>query len=213
MLKVLGKGGQGAVLLVQDYVPDKAIPGNLGPVPSFQALKIASVKHPQQRALLSEEERVAWDKSNRSLVKEAGFLKCIPPHPNVASILHVEAHRELGFVVSMEVAKHGDLRNWLRICRPSWGERVRALAEVARGLNWLHVLGFVHQDLKPGNVLMYEDRDTEVPSQLHGGQLRGGFRPVARVSDFGLLGGKFGNRSDGPPVLLVPRVDLLEEPP
>ncbi len=70
------------------------------------------------------------------------------------------------------VMEHADLGS-LEQRRAQFGELafgLFVLAQVARGLGALHRAGIVHQDLKPGNVLLHGDPH----------------RPVVRIADFGI---------------------------
>ena len=56
---------------------------------------------------------------------------------------------------------------------------LKALLEVASGLDYLHAMGVVHGDLKTANVLLKAG-----PSARDGSRARGGF--VCKLADFGL---------------------------
>ena len=137
--------------------------------------------------------------------QEALVISSLPRHPHIAAITELHVHRDFGLLMCQDIAAGGDLRKWLRsmkhqaqgvvaagtgaggslppadsgtpraLSHQQLGDRVRMLTKVVRGVAFLHSLGFVHQDLKPGNVLVFrEDED----GSMH-----------ARVADFGLVGG------------------------
>jgi len=94
-------------------------------------------------------------------------------HPHIASCHYV---RRLGGIPRLfaEFVEEGTLSDWIRtkkLYEGSEEEVMRRIIDVAIqfawGLNYAHEKGLVHQDVKPGNVLMSSDG-------------------VAKVSDFGL---------------------------
>ena len=114
-------------------------------------------------------------------MEEAGAPTSIPPHPHVVKVIGVEPKSRYGVLIVLPLAEGGSLRDWLEAKEEagqavSRSSRLKVLLGVALGLRHLHSLGLVHQDLKPGNVLMFEGE-------------------VAAVSDFGLVGGLRGGRS------------------
>jgi serine/threonine protein kinase len=68
-----------------------------------------------------------------------------------------------------EFVAGGSLEDWIRNRQLYEGEEAEVLARIlrvsiqfARGLAWAHCKGFVHQDVKPGNVLMADDETVKV---------------------------------------------------
>ena len=137
-----------------------------GAVIDFVAVKVARVETSDDA-----------DRQRRRLEAhryEAGALLSLPRHTHVLTATSVHESQRHGMLIVLELAPEGHLKDWLRGGGDRRdGERVKAVAGVALGLRHVHDLGLAHQDLKPGNVLMFEDG-------------------VARVSDFGLLGGLSG---------------------
>ena len=83
------------------------------------------------------------------------------PHPNLVEILGLVAVPLLPFpgpvvCVVTPFAELGDLSAWLDRQPPGFAPMVpRLMVQVARGLQFLHSLGIVHNDLKPKNVLLF----------------------------------------------------------
>jgi serine/threonine-protein kinase len=93
-------------------------------------------------------------------------------HPNVVRVLDFgTTHDGLTFI-AME---HLEGRTLAEVIAegPIPDERCRRIgADIARGLEAAHRLGFLHRDLKPGNVMLVEEAGRE----------------VAKILDFGLVG-------------------------
>jgi serine/threonine protein kinase len=89
-------------------------------------------------------------------------------HPNVVTCYY--ARQIDGFpCVFSEYVNGGSLADWIRNRQLYEGEDAEVLARIlrvaiqfARGLAWAHRKGFVHQDVKPGNVLMADDETVKV---------------------------------------------------
>ncbi len=89
-------------------------------------------------------------------------------HPHVLTIHAVEEHRGIPFLV-MEFVGGGTLKHHIaRRGRLSPVETIQLGCQIAQGLAAAHAQGVIHRDIKPGNVMLNEDR-------TH-----------ARLSDFGL---------------------------
>ena len=128
LLRELGRGGAGAVYLAKDKRLSREV-----------AFKIY---HPQARS-----DRGARLRGEVQVAASIGS-------PNVVRVL--DLFEELGALV-MEYTSGGSLR--MRIARSDVAphESTRWLWDVARALAHTHAKGWVHRDLKPGNVLLRAD--------------------------------------------------------
>jgi WD40 repeat protein/serine/threonine protein kinase len=95
-----------------------------------------------------------------AFVDEAGTWVELGLHPNVVACHYV---RTLGGIprVFAEVVEGGSLKDWITDGRLYAGSRAEVLARVldvsiqfAWGLAYAHEQGLIHQDVKPGNVLL-----------------------------------------------------------
>ncbi len=115
--------------------------------------------------------KFVWeDSSQRQLLAEARALSRIV-HPNVVRIFAVCEHRGAAWI-ELELVEGATLRDAMIAQRGRpWPitEALEVGACLAEGLAAVHAAGFVHRDLKPGNVLL--------PSSGN---------PVAKLADFGI---------------------------
>lgn len=74
-------------------------------------------------------------------------------HPGVVPVFDVGRDGDTCFIVS-ELVEGGSLADRLATNRPTPQEAVRLVAEVAETLAYAHRQGFVHRDIKPGNILI-----------------------------------------------------------
>lgn len=74
-------------------------------------------------------------------------------HPGVVPVFDVGRDGDTCFIVS-EVVEGGSLAERIAQGRPTPQEAARLVAEVAETLAYAHRQGFIHRDIKPGNILI-----------------------------------------------------------
>ncbi len=104
--------------------------------------RAVAVKVPKAGRLLSTERFMAE-------ARRVAGLK----HPGVVPVFDVGRDGESCFIVS-EFVEGGSLADRIAKDRPRQQEAVRLVAEVAETLAYAHRQGFVHRDIKPGNILI-----------------------------------------------------------
>ncbi len=92
----------------------------------------------------------------RQLLVEARSLAALQ-HRNVVTIYDVGEHDGVPYL-TMELLRGRSLAATTKAREGSLSERVRWLLELASALGAVHRSGLVHRDVKPGNVMITEDR-------------------------------------------------------
>ncbi len=136
LLRVLGKGGMGAVFLGQRFDDSLA----------QAALKILL---PSQYVL--SETRTAFQ---TRFMREAKALSSLH-HPHIVPVLSYGKMDELSYIV-MTYLPGGTLSERIRPGRKPlpFAEIMRYATQLASALDYAHAQGIVHRDIKPGNVLL-----------------------------------------------------------
>ena len=133
ILRVLGAGGMGVVLLGRDSQMGTQV-----------AIKMVRPE------LLGDQEIV------RRFLKEAGHLQRLR-HKNVIEVSDV-SHREQGPYFVMPYFEQGNLARRIRPGQPLDPELILKIAtQLAEALEFAHRRGIIHRDLKPANVLLTPD--------------------------------------------------------
>src|SRR6266498_3867772 len=158
--QVLGQGGMGKVYLVRS--------------------RTTAMEFAVKRALIKD------DNSRQNFLSELQTWIDLPEHPNIAAC---RFFRTIGdeIVIFSEYINGGTLADWIRDRRLTTLEQILDVAiQFVWGLQALHEHGLIHQDVKPGNVLMTT-------------------KGTAKVTDFGLArarlrggGGQFYSPTDAP---------------
>lgn len=132
VLRLIGRGGMGAVYACYDEVLDRKV-----------AVKILHLER-------SEELDIA----STRLVREGQALAKLA-HPNVVAV-HEVGRADDQVYVAMEFVQGTSLDAWAAHERP-WREILSAFVQAGRGLIAAHRAEIVHRDFKPQNVLMSEE--------------------------------------------------------
>jgi serine/threonine protein kinase len=129
----------------------------------YQGTVRAAQSAPLLTVAVKTREDVVAEKEERMLI-EARLLH-IAVHPRIVRLLHVVS-QTLPCMLCLEYMSNGDLKTYLRACRPSLAQPkqilsssdfVITLAAVCDALAFLHGLRLLHRDVAARNVLV-DDR-------------------------------------------------------
>jgi serine/threonine protein kinase/sugar lactone lactonase YvrE len=130
ILRVLGGGGMGIVLLARDSKAGRDV-----------AIKLV-------RSDLVTDQHVV-----HRFLKEAGHLKRLR-HTNIVPVHEISERPESPYFV-MPYFEKGSLANRIKPGQPLDTETILDIAaQVAEGLSFAHRSGIIHRDLKPANILL-----------------------------------------------------------
>jgi serine/threonine protein kinase/sugar lactone lactonase YvrE len=130
ILRILGGGGMGIVLLARDSRTGRDV-----------AVKLI------KSHLVTNQEVV------HRFLKEAGHLKKLR-HTNIVPVEEISERPEAPYFV-MPYFEKGSLANRIKPGQPLATENILDIAtQVAEGLSFAHRSGIIHRDLKPANILV-----------------------------------------------------------
>jgi sugar lactone lactonase YvrE len=133
ILRVLGGGGMGIVLLARDPATGREV-----------AIKLV------------KSDLVTNQNAIHRFLKEAGHLKRLR-HANVVAVQEISDWSEGPYFV-MPYFEKGSLAGRIKPGKPLDDEAILAIAaQVAEGLSFAHRSGIIHRDLKPANILLTAD--------------------------------------------------------
>jgi serine/threonine protein kinase len=92
---------------------------------------------------------------DRSLLRADAEILCELDHPNLVRVYDLDVHDGRPFV-AMEFVKGRNLHQVAEQAPPSPGQAASWVAEIAPALDYVHRHGVVHQDIKPGNIMLDE---------------------------------------------------------
>ena len=96
------------------------------------------------------------DNLRKSFLNEGKIVASLD-HPNIVSIFDIGVADDSIFYMTMEYISGGTLKEKLLTDRFSYKETLKILEEIAEGLFYAHDKGYIHRDIKPGNILFRDD--------------------------------------------------------
>ena len=117
--------------------------------PELQRRVAVKITRPERMARLKAHQRYV---EQYRLVEEARKVARLSA-PGIMTIFDVGIQDQLAFIVC-ELIEGEDLAHRLRTIKPTFAEAVRLCIETAEILSIAHKEGFIHRDIKPGNILL-----------------------------------------------------------
>jgi serine/threonine-protein kinase len=85
--------------------------------------------------------------------RQEAWIVAALEHPYILPVIDFGEQREILYLV-LRYVNGGTLRDLLKVGALSWPVILRYVKEIGEALDYAHGLGFVHRDIKPGNVLL-----------------------------------------------------------
>jgi CHASE2 domain-containing sensor protein/predicted Ser/Thr protein kinase len=137
IIKEIGKGGMGKVLLVHDMKLDELI--------AFKLL---------MPYIAGEEENI------KRFTREIKITRKIN-HPNVIRVFDIGEWRGNHFI-TMEYIEGGNLNDWRRENPNNIKGKIELVLQMCAGLSAAHQLGIIHRDIKPENILIARGKEVKI---------------------------------------------------
>jgi len=96
----------------------------------------------------------------KSFLSEGNIIASLE-HPNIISIYDIGISDETTFFMTMEYLSGGSLKDKLAKGSLPFSQSLQILSEISEGLTYAHSKGYIHRDIKPGNIL-FRANDTAV---------------------------------------------------
>ena len=104
----------------------------------------------------SESTRETFDWGRSRFLEESRTLASFR-HPNIVRVMRFFEANQTAYMV-MEFVAGKPLNDWIKTRRPLAEDALTALAvPLLNGLEVIHAAGYLHRDIKPGNIFMRED--------------------------------------------------------
>ena len=116
----------------------------------------------------SEDDRTTFDWGLARFLDEARTLATFR-HPNIVRVMRFFQANNTAYMV-MEFVRGAQLSDWIKSRRPLTEQTIlQVIRPLVEGLGVIHRAGYLHRDVKPGNIYM---RDDGVPVLLDFGAAR-----------------------------------------
>ncbi|MBL8512100.1 MAG: serine/threonine protein kinase [Betaproteobacteria bacterium] len=151
MDRVLGVGGFGLTYLATDTNLNLTVA-----VKEYLPSEIAVREADQSIHAKSEDDRITFDWGLARFVDEARTLATFR-HPNIVRVMRFFQANKTAYMV-MEFVRGAPLNEWIKVRRPLPQKLVTDIVlPLVEGLGTIHQAGYLHRDVKPGNIYIRED--------------------------------------------------------
>ena len=138
---------------IPNYTIDKEI-GHGGMATVYLAVQNLLKRNVALKVMLPE---MARDKNFRNSFMSEGTIIASLEHVNIVRIHDIGMIDETILYMAMEYLGGGTLKEKLSNGKLSFSDSSRILEQVSSGLAYAHDKGYIHRDIKPGNILFRQD--------------------------------------------------------
>ncbi len=124
-------------------------------------------------------ELIRDENFRKSFLSEGSTIASLQ-HSNIVSIHDIGITDDSVFYMAMEYLSGGSLRDILTKGKLSYSHIIFILEELASGLSYAHKKGYIHRDIKPGNIL-FRDNGVAVLSDFGIAKLKGSSGDMTRM--------------------------------
>lgn len=192
MDRVLGVGGFGLTYLATDTNLNLTVA-----VKEYLPSEIAIRETDQSIHAKSEDDRITFDWGLARFVDEARTLATFH-HPNIVRVMRFFQANKTAYMV-MEFVRGAPLNEWIKARRPLPQKLVTDIVlPLVDGLGAIHQAGYLHRDVKPGNIYIREDNTpvlldfgaarTQVGNNEMTAVVSPGYAPLEQYSESGAQG-------------------------
>jgi len=138
---------------IPNYTLDKEI-GHGGMATVYLGVQDLLQRNVALKVMLPE---MARDKNFRNNFMSEGAIIASLEHPNIVRIHDIGIIDETILYMAMEYLSGNTLKEKLSKGKLSFSDAFRIIKQVASGLVYAHDKGYIHRDIKPGNILFRAD--------------------------------------------------------
>ncbi len=141
------------MISIPNFTIEKEV-GHGGMATVYLAVQDMLSRHVALKVLLPD---MMKDENLRKSFLGEGKIVASLDHPNIVRIYDIGIVDETIFYMSMEYLSGGTLKEKMADGKLAFSEAQHILEEMAKGLAYAHDKGYIHRDIKPGNILFRDD--------------------------------------------------------
>ena len=138
---------------IPNFTIEKEV-GHGGMATVYLAMQDMLSRHVALKVLLPD---MMKDENLRKSFLSEGKIVASLDHPNIVRIHDIGIVDETTFYMSMEYLSGGTLKEKMAEGKLAFPEAKHILEEIAKGLAYAHNKGYIHRDIKPGNILFRDN--------------------------------------------------------